>query len=70
MTRAEAELNAKPGWKLSPNQSRVEGIIRGINRCNGECPCVNSSYDRHCPCSNYRVFDKCCCGLYVKEEER
>ena len=44
----------------------VNGIIRGLNRCDGNCPCDNKSEDPKCPCSGYRFEDKCCCNLYVK----
>lgn len=60
--------NIRPGWRLNPNEKVVNGIIRGINRCNGDCPCMNDAEDKHCPCSNYRLHDKCCCTLYVREE--
>lgn len=66
MTIEEAKNNIKVGWQLNPNEKVVNGIIKGINRCGGECPCVNDADDKHCPCSNYRLKDKCCCQLYVK----
>jgi ferredoxin-thioredoxin reductase catalytic subunit len=59
----------KDGWALNPNDKIVTGIINGINRNNGECPCANTSEDKHCPCSNYREHDYCCCTLYVKQEQ-
>ena len=59
--------NIKEGWKLNPHEKVVTAIIKGINRCQGDCPCANTSDDKHCPCSNYREHDKCCCKLYVKE---
>lgn len=59
--------NIKPGWKLNPNEKVVNAIIKGLNRCNGECPCQNNSINKACPCSNYREHDKCCCNLYVTE---
>lgn len=59
--------NIKEGWKLNPNEKVVIAIIKGINRCQGDCPCANTSDDKRCPCSNYREHDKCCCKLYVKE---
>ncbi len=60
--------NTQSGWQLNPNEKIVNSIIKGINRCDGECPCNNDSEDKHCPCSNYRLNDKCCCKLYVKIE--
>lgn len=52
---------------LNPNEKIVNGIIKGINRCNGDCPCNNDSEEKHCPCSNYRTKGKCC-KLYVKQD--
>ena len=63
----EVLKNLKNGWIINPNEKIVNGIIKGINRNNGECPCSNDSDDKHCPCSNYRLNDKCCCKLYIKE---
>ena len=58
--------NIKEGWQLNPNEKVVNAIIKGINRCEGECPCNNDSDEKMCPCSGYRINDKCCCNLYVK----
>lgn len=60
--------NLRKGWMLNPNEKIVNGIIKGINRCNGDCPCNNDSEEKHCPCSNYRTKDKCYCKLYVKQD--
>ena len=60
--------NLREGWMLNPNEKIVNGNIKGINRCNGDCPCNNDSEEKHCPCSNYRTKDKCCCKLYVKQD--
>lgn len=66
MTIDEASNNCKEGWILNPNKMIVNAIINRINKCNGECPCANTSTDKHCPCSNYRENDYCCCTLYIK----
>ena len=58
--------NIRPGWQLNPNEKVVNGIIKGINRRNGDCPCNNDAEELHCPCSNYRLNNKCCCKLYLK----
>lgn len=58
--------NIRPDWQLNPNEKVVNGIIKGINRCNGDCPCNNDAEELHCPCSNYRLNNKCCCKLYLK----
>ena len=56
----------KGGWVLNPNDKIVNGILKGVARNGGNCPCANDSEDKKCPCSNYRLKDKCCCGLYLK----
>lgn len=58
--------NIKEGFQLNPNEKIVNGIINGINRNDGNCPCSNTSYDTKCPCSNYREQNKCCCSLYIE----
>lgn len=60
------EFLIKEGWKLNPNEKIVDAIMKRIEVCNGDCPCHNDSYDKHCPCSDYREKDECHCNLYVK----
>lgn len=67
MTTATAKSNCPKGWHLNPNEKVVNGIIKGINRNNGECPCHNDSEDKHCPCSNFRLNGICGCTLYLKD---
>ena len=69
MTIEEIRKNCKAGWHLNPNEKSVNGILKGINRNDGDCPCNNDSIDKRCPCSNYREKDHCCCHLYMKDEE-
>lgn len=56
------------GFQLNPNPKVVAGIIKGIKRCKGECPCHNpykGTPDAICPCKGYREENHCCCTLYV-----
>lgn len=62
------EFYIKKGWALNPNEKVVKAILRGLERCDGECPCHNNGYDKRCPCSDYRDNDECHCNLYVKDE--
>ena len=39
--------NLREGWMLNPNEKIVNGIIKGINRCNGDCPCNNDSEENN-----------------------
>ena len=59
----------KPGFQLNPNEKLVKRIIKAIERNDEICPCVHeeSCGDLHCPCEDYRLRDKCCCQLYIKE---
>ena len=67
MTLEKIKENCKKGWIVNPNEKVVNGILKGINRNNGECPCNNDSEEKTCPCSNYRLHDHCCCHLYLKK---
>lgn len=58
--------NLREGWIINPNEKIVNGIIKGLNRCDGHCPCANDSEDTLCPCSNMRNHNKCCCKLYIR----
>lgn len=61
------EIEPKKGWMINPNSKIVIGILKGLERNNGECPCHNNSIDKKCPCSDYRDNDECHCNLYIKE---
>lgn len=63
------EFYIKEGFKLNPNEKVVKAILKGIERCGGECPCANTSEDKRCPCSNYTQHNHCCCKLYVPVED-
>lgn len=62
------KLKPKDGWIVNTNPKVVSAIMRGLERCQGECPCHNTSRDKQCPCSDYIELDVCHCGLYVKDE--
>ena len=60
----------KPGWILNPDDKVVNGILKGLLRCDGHCPCHNKyagTNDDLCPCKSYIEDDVCCCKLYIKE---
>ena len=58
----------KPGWKLNPDDKVVNGILCGLARNNGECPCHNESENKTCPCSDYCEKGICHCNLYVIDQ--
>jgi ferredoxin-thioredoxin reductase catalytic subunit len=62
------EFYIKEGFMLNPNEKVVNGILKGLERNNGECPCHNDSEDKRCPCSSYRLKSVCCCKLYIPTE--
>lgn len=67
------EILRKPGFILNPNDKIVNGILKGIHRCGGACPCYHGDdipkEDLMCPCKEYRENDHCRCTLYIKHEE-
>lgn len=72
ITKNSIIANLKEGWHVNDNEKIVESIIRRCNANNGLCPCHHPADDGdlHCPCESYRLRDKCCCNLYVKNDER
>lgn len=65
----EWKILRKKGWKLNPDDNVVNGILNGLRRCDGHCPCCHPERRGHdqCPCSEYITYDNCFCNLYVKE---
>ena len=64
------KIYRKEGWILNPNDKIVNGIIKGLERNNGHCPChnkYNGSDNDICPCKCYLEEDSCCCQLYLKK---
>ena len=60
------QILRKEGWVLNPNDKIVNGILKMVEKNDGECPCANDSRNKHCPCSDYMEKDQCHCGLYMK----
>ena len=64
-----------PGFVLNPEDKVVNGIIKGINRCKGKCPCYHPQEgeetipdeDLICPCKEYSENKHCRCNLYVEQ---
>jgi len=51
--------------------SNAVKIINRIEKRNGYCPCVvEENEDTICPCKKMREEKYCCCGLFIKENER
>lgn len=62
----------KQGWILNPSDKIVNAILKRCEVNNGECPCKHpeNDGDLHCPCESYRLRDKCCCTLYIKNDSK
>ncbi len=63
----------KEGFILNPNEKVVNGILKGLERNCGHCPCHNKysgTDDDICPCKAYRKEDNCCCTLYIKNKKK
>lgn len=55
---------------VNPDVNYVQGIINGLIKKNGHCPCqIQVNDDTLCPCIHYREEQKCCCKLYLNAEE-
>ena len=53
----------------NPDIEYVQGIIKGIVKKSGHCPCkVEVSDDTICPCKDFRETGHCCCKLYIEED--
>ena len=61
------QILRKKGWVLNPNDKIVNAVLKRVEMNNGECPCNNTSIDKHCPCSDYKENDRCHCSLYIKK---
>lgn len=70
------QIYRQDGFTLNPNDKIVNGVIKGIKRCNGQCPCYHAQEgekpipeeDLICPCKEYRENKHCRCNLYVVKE--
>lgn len=70
------QIYRQDGFTLNPNDKVVNGVIKGIKRCNGQCPCYHvqegeetiPEEDLICPCKEYRENKHCRCNLYVIKE--
>lgn len=66
----DVDFFIKDGFIVNPNKKIVNGILNGLKRNNGHCPCHNKysgTDDDICPCKSYREENYCCCNLYIKK---
>ena len=58
------------GYRINPDKEYVDRIIQGLINKEGYCPCkVLKDEINKCPCVEFIELGKCCCKLWVKEEE-
>lgn len=66
------QIQRKDGFLLNPDDKVVNGVIKGLNRNNGKCPCYHGdeipNEDLMCPCKEYRENGNCRCNLYIPQE--
>jgi ferredoxin-thioredoxin reductase catalytic subunit len=55
------------GDMFNPKDAAREHLLQALLQGGGYCPCQpQKDRDTMCPCKNYRVDNKCICGLFVK----
>ena len=58
------------GYKINPNKEHTNLIIEGLLEKGGYCPCkIQKTEENKCPCDDFISTGKCCCKLWLKEEE-
>ena len=54
--------------QLNPSSAHVDSILNGVEKCNGNCPCIPKylhTEDTLCPCHAFRTDSICKCDLYI-----
>lgn len=58
------------GFKLNTNRKYVDGIISGILKKDGHCPCrINVDDTTLCPCDEFIKTGICKCRLFLPIED-
>lgn len=58
------------GYRINPNKEHTNLIIEGLLEKDGYCPCkIQKTEENKCPCNDFLNTGKCCCKLWVKEEQ-
>jgi ferredoxin-thioredoxin reductase catalytic subunit len=58
------------GFKLNTDLEYVTGIIKGISKKDGHCPCrLNTDESTLCPCDEFITDGDCKCNLFIKEDD-
>ena len=57
------------GYRLNPDAQYVAGIMKGLEKRGGHCPCrVNIDDTTLCPCDEFVEEGICKCELFVSFE--
>ncbi len=57
------------GYRLNPDEEHIAGIIAGLAKKEGHCPCrVKKDDTTLCPCDEFTGQGICKCKLFVKSE--
>lgn len=77
MAKTKFQILRKEGFILNTSDKIVNGVLKGLDRCGGKCPCYHKEEgdetpdeDLICPCKEYRENDHCRCNLYIKETKQ
>lgn len=66
--KTEAENFSFIGFRLNENEKVVHGIVKGLVRRDGHCPCQQEENENtRCPCIQFVNDQHCCCNLFVKD---
>ena len=58
------------GYRINEDKKYVLGILEGLYRKNGHCPCrVNVDETTLCPCDEFVSEGICKCNLFVKKQD-
>lgn len=57
------------GFRLNPDKDYIKGIITGLLKKEGHCPCrVKTDDTTLCPCDEFVSKGICKCKLFIKIE--
>lgn len=59
------------GYEINKDKRYVEGILDGIKKKEGYCPCqVGKAEGAKCPCEHFEYMGHCCCKMFLKKEQK
>lgn len=77
MAKTKFQILRKEGFILNTSDKIVNGVLKGLDKCEGKCPCYHKEEgdetpdeDLICPCKEYRENNNCRCNLYIKDPKQ